>query len=947
MDQSLSQLLPIQKIGDDGFYWWIGQVEATTKDYPEDKGGYRFKVRIIGHHTQDATVLPHQQLEWAHVMMPVTTPFMPGNRGGASPAIEKGCKVIGFFLDGNKKKPIIIGSVGHTPGATTVVNNERPDNKPFTTAISSQVNPATDGQPAPENPEGGEGPANTSTGGLPDGTRNSKGDRVPTIPRTIAPTKKGNPASEEWCQEVADKCGGKDFKASATIILSEFLFEIQNNNGNIGTYLVNQATGKLYSGIATGRRYVNKMMRLVREFVANIKGFIIQKIKAGVKDLIHALLYPSDKGNILTPVTKWFNDLLKQVGCTMADLGKRLEEWLTNLLFSYIDQIYRAVICQVDALVNAILSKINELIEQLLNSVLGPLQDILGAIASPLDMIGGAINRVLTLLGITCSGPNLDCAKYKRICTDGSKDKKKDDKDFLDDLLNELDNLFPATSPDYTQYTCAEAYEGNPLSLTTVGFTGGIPTEGGSGTDPEKPKIVYNVPDYTVTEGESVTVVVTRSGYTQEASSLRYKTLQKGSASEGFDYIAVDGILGFAPNETEKSIEVQTLFDIEKELAEDFYVSFKKNTPTDGTKIPTKFIKNLAKITIVEKDLKEPSNPYTPSPTDPFTGIDDVFPPDETDVPDDGGDGGDGDGDGTTGATYSVLPDKYFVTEGDFVTYTIETTNIENGSILYYTLSGDITNEDIVGNKLTGNFVIENDTATVVIGIEDDAEIEEQELLTFTVNGTSASATVTVIDSKDSDIGDYDLGEGDSLDTVYQEFQDPIAGTPITDDNGGIIEIPIDNPGSPYKEPPFVFVGGEGFGATATALLDDNGYVTEVRIKSPGFGYKKNLASDGDKRCIIDTFTVVRPGSGYTSMPDIYINGELGVAEAVINDDGFVIGARILNRQLTFEKFPKIEVIGGGGYGAKLLPSLVCLDTNALTEVGATKIGTGRYVDCP
>ena len=191
------------------------------------------------------------------------------------------------------------------------------------------------------------------------------------------------------------------------------------------------------------------------------------------------------------------------------------------------------------------------------------------------------------------------------------------------------------------------------------------------------------------------------------------------------------------------------------------------------------------------------------------------------------------------------------------------------------------------------------------------------------------------------------MGEGDSLDTVYQEFQDPIAGTPITDDNGGIIEIPIDNPGSPYKEPPFVFVGGEGFGATATALLDDNGYVTEVRIKSPGFGYKKNLASDGDKRCIIDTFTVVRPGSGYTSMPDIYINGELGVAEAVINDDGFVIGARILNRQLTFEKFPKIEVIGGGGYGAKLLPSLVCLDTNALTEVGATKIGTGRYVDCP
>ena len=54
-----------------------------------------------------------------------------------------------------------------------------------------------------------------------------------------------------------------------------------------------------------------------------------------------------------------------------------------------------------------------------------------------------------------------------------------------------------------------------------------------------------------------------------------------------------------------------------------------------------------------------------------------------------------------------------------------------------------------------------------------------------------------------------------------------------------------------------------------------------------------------------------------------------------------------MNRTLNFEKFPTIELVGGGGYGARLLPSLVCLDTAALTTVGATKIGTGRYVDCP
>ena len=50
---------------------------------------------------------------------------------------------------------------------------------------------------------------------------------------------------------------------------------------------------------------------------------------------------------------------------------------------------------------------------ELLNSILGPLQDILGAIAEPLNMIGNAINYILNLLGISCTGPETDCADDK------------------------------------------------------------------------------------------------------------------------------------------------------------------------------------------------------------------------------------------------------------------------------------------------------------------------------------------------------------------------------------------------------------------------------------------------------------------------------------------------------------------------------------------------------
>ena len=958
MDQLLSQLIPTQRIGNDGFNWWVGQVEGTAKDEKNNKGGYRFKVRIVGDHPKSKEILDTKDLPWANVMMPVNVPFLPGNVGGAHPQLIKGCWVVGFYLDNDKQKPIIMGSIGQTPGATTISKSERPgDTESFQTynnTTAAQVDTGRDGTPAAENKTGGPGPSNKTTGALPDGTKNADGDKVPPIPF------QNNFDQEKWCQSVAEKCDKEDTAEKTKILLGEFLAEIQRNNGNIGSYLVGQVNGTINSGVGIARKYISKFQKVIRKFVAKVKGFVIEKLTAGVKDLIKALLHPNDTGNALTPVTEWFNNILKDLGCKMADLGDRLIAWLTNVLMSYVNQIYRAAACQVDALINGILSKMNSLMEEVLQSVLGPIQSILGAIAAPLNIIGGAINFVLNLLGISCSGPNNECAKYKTVCTDGEKKKKEDKKDFLDDLLSGIDKLFPATGADYTQYTCDEAYTGSPLTVTTVGFAGGVPITGSTGPggtpvpETRKPKITYNITDIVVQEGNQAQFIVTRTGFTEVASSVTYKTLNKGKAEAGKDYLPVEGILGFAPNETEKAITVTTLYDVEQEGDEDFYIRLSINSPDEGSGIKSSFVNNIAKCTITEEDLTEPTNPYSPRPENPEDGLDDAFPPDETDIPTDPpGDDTDDDTTGSRTPTYSVVADRSSVREGEFIVYTITTTNVENGSILYYSLTGNgITSQDIIGGNLTGSFVINNNRGKVTVGLEEDGVVEEEEILRFTLNRTGATVDVLVVTDDDNgrdDLSDFDEGEGNTPENTYQEFREPTVDPAkvITDPNGGIIEIPIDDPGDPWAEPPYVFIGGEGLGATATALLDPNGFITEIRIKSPGYGYKLNLADDVGVRCIIDAFTVLSPGINYTETPELYVNGELGVAEAIINEDGFVIGARILDRQRTFTEFPEIVVVGGGGYGARLLPSLACLDTEALTTIGATKIGTGRYVDCP
>ena len=927
-DEALSRLVPSHRIGHDGFAWWVGQIEATTADEKNNKGGYRYKVAIVGEHPKSKEIVGTDDLPWANVMMPVNAPFAPGNITGVSAQLVPGCWVIGFYLDSDKQKPIIIGSIGQTPGSTTeknTVDRDDPDSR-FVTGDGTgklAVDPKIDGDPSKDK-------TSKQNGGPSDGTTRADGEK-----RIDSGNKEENIKDENWCQLTAEKCEDVDLKTQMTSIIGQMLADIQASDGNIGDYYVSKYTGGLYSSTGNARRYVNKAVYVMREFLARVKGYIISLLQKAVNKLVKALLRPNENGNALTGVTEFFNNRLKELGCKMEDLGERLAEWLTNVLMSYINQIYRAAICHIDEFVNGIISKIYELLNRLLEAILGPLGDILGAIADGLNIIGNAINYILNLLGISCTGPDQKCVK-KTVCSDGSKKNNGDDKDFLDDLLSKIDNLFGDTPADYTQYVCDEAFTGKPLEVTNVDFIGGVPL---NGTDTREPKIIYNITNIEVTEGDSAVFTVTRDGFTDIASSVSFKTLDtQGSATAGTDYLSQNGILGFSIGEISKEIEIQTLVDNESESNESFFIKLTNNSPVDS-KTKIKFKQNIAKCTIVEKDLKESYDPFSPTDVDPFAPIDDTppsnFPPDDS-APT------------STNPTFNVVANRTTCPEDEFIIYTITTTNVANGSILYYTLTGNgITPSDIIGNKLNGEFVIQDNEAKVTIGIREDSTVEDEETLTFTISGTGASVDVLI--TTDNLLKDYDSGVGDDPSTVFQEFRFPIVDSSkvITDDSGGIIEIPVDNTGDQFAEPPIVFVTGEGVGATATALLDGDGFVTEIRVQSSGFGYKKNLASDNDVRCIIDAFTILSPGTGYTSTPKMYVNKSLEVAEAIINDDGFVVGARVLDRSITFDKLPLIEIVGGGGYGARLLPSLACLNTDALSAVGSTKIGTGRYVDCP
>lgn len=86
-------------LGVDKFVWWVGAVESRVD--PLALG--RCRIRIFGWHTDNKSLLPMEDLPWAHPMYPI-------NNSQSFNVPQIGDWVVGFFMDGESGQfPIMMG----------------------------------------------------------------------------------------------------------------------------------------------------------------------------------------------------------------------------------------------------------------------------------------------------------------------------------------------------------------------------------------------------------------------------------------------------------------------------------------------------------------------------------------------------------------------------------------------------------------------------------------------------------------------------------------------------------------------------------------------------------------------------------------------------------------------------------------------------------------------
>jgi len=95
--------------------------------------------------------------------------------------------------------------------------------------------------------------------------------------------------------------------------------------------------------------------------------------------------------------------------------------------------------------------------------------------------------------------------------------------------------------------------------------------------------------------------------------------------------------------------------------------------------------------------------------------------------------------------TYTLSSSAATVDEGDTFTINLDTTDVADGSIVGYTITG-IESADI-GVSLEGTFTVSGDTAEKTFTVSADSTIEGTETFVLTLNGISESVSVTINDT--------------------------------------------------------------------------------------------------------------------------------------------------------------------------------------------------------
>ncbi len=412
-------------VGRDGFIWWIGQIASdsflknqpgsSAKDILTPGYDYRYQVRIMGYHTADKDSLTDDQLPWATVVLPVTA---GGGGGGnaATPSLEKGNFVYGFFLDGEDgQQPVIMGILGYNKLMGGMEDGVPPVGfTPFLGFNSSS--------PAP----------------IPSQSLTCQKKRIPEKPKKEdygsgrSGAKKYTEAVKAWKQEFGNVITGVDGDAQtkSKAQCQEDRHNAKKKSLKSPSKCDKSALGiqhdimNLIDDVQTAEKSLKEFHSDVQEFQGDIRDteqYIKNKLEDASKEVAGWIRSRMDEvmqwvikklGDVMDPilanlmpdmsqdVKNIYQKALQVLVCAFNKIIGNIFKIVKNALKEVVNRWINVPLCAAENIMAAIIGKMMGLVKGVINNIETLLNGILGGLGQAISIVGDLVGFLDAILSI-------------------------------------------------------------------------------------------------------------------------------------------------------------------------------------------------------------------------------------------------------------------------------------------------------------------------------------------------------------------------------------------------------------------------------------------------------------------------------------------------------------------------------------------------------------------
>mgnify|MGYP001232584143 CR=1 FL=1 len=421
-----SALAQTNFVGRDGFIWWIGRVADPEhwRDQSTDvKSGWAFrcKVRIIGYHPFDESIMGEKDLPWAHVMVDPTSGAGQACLGEKSKMVG-GETVFGFFLDGEEaQQPVIFGALARSINDKSGPSNflrDGAESEANAFAVATGRKAGIDGMTTLPNSENKElNPAAVAEGKnqLQENAKNKAGEEKKNSPGELESGKEGISNDRKSEVEFSNTQLGPHSMDNGceqgplgdiAHTIGSFLTTVNSLTAYAGAYI-----DTAQNLLADVNKLVRKASKLISAAVKKILNVIRDKVIGLITKVfrnVQALIIPEPQKS---PILKALQKILDILFCIFGDQLPGLFDLVTGLLKDMIGKVLNPSVCAVEQMVGNILGEIYDKLTKALKPILDGLDWLTGALGSVGSLLSKVSSYVNMLLGFFACA-KLSCKEY-------------------------------------------------------------------------------------------------------------------------------------------------------------------------------------------------------------------------------------------------------------------------------------------------------------------------------------------------------------------------------------------------------------------------------------------------------------------------------------------------------------------------------------------------------